>query len=207
MAQTGSRARFKSDMRIKPNKGPAVAPKPEERLCEAKGCIGPGNCRVSKSPQAMGEYLWYCPAHARIHNENWDYFKGMDDADIQKFREDALTGHRPTWQLGKRAAKARTGVRHQDPLHVHDSHALFGEDVAENPTGPRRPQRQLTRLQTMAMDTLHLAHDATLNEIKARYKELVKRFHPDANGGDRGAEERLKQVIRAYGVLRQSGLA
>ena len=56
------------------------------------------------------------------------------------------------------------------------------------------------------MDTLHLAHNATLIEIKARYKELVKRFQPDANGGDRGAEERLKQVIKAYGVLRASGL-
>ena len=70
----------------------------------------------------------------------------------------------------------------------------------------RRPERQLTRLQIMAMDTLQLAHNATLIEIKARYKELVKRFHPDANGGDRGAEERLKQVIKAYGVLRASGL-
>jgi curved DNA-binding protein CbpA len=58
----------------------------------------------------------------------------------------------------------------------------------------------------MAMDTLHLPHNSTLIEIKARYKELVKRFHPDANGGDRGAEERLKQVIKAYGVLRASGL-
>ncbi len=207
MATTGSRARFKSDMRIKPDKNPKAAPKPEERLCEAKGCIGPGNCRVSKSPQHLDEYLWYCPAHARAHNESWDYFKGMDDADIERFREEALLGHRPTWPLGKRAAKARTGTRHQDPLHVHDSHALFGEDTAENPTGPRRPQRHLTRLQAMAMDTLQLAHDATLNEIKARYKELVKRFHPDANGGDRGAEERLKQVIKAYGVLRQAGLA
>ena len=63
----------------------------------------------------------------------------------------------------------------------------------------------MTRLQIMAMDTLQLAHNATLIEIKARYKELVKRFHPDANGGDRGAEERLKQVIKAYGVLRASG--
>jgi len=206
MAPTTPRARFKSDMRIKPDKAAAAAPKPEERLCEAKGCTGRGNCRVSKSPQAMDEYLWYCAPHARIHNENWDYFKGMDDSDIQKFREDALTGHRPTWQLGKRAAKARTGTRTQNPLH--DSHALFeDEDNGSPTTGPRRPQRQLTRLQVMAMDTLQLAHDATLNEIKARYKELVKRFHPDANGGDRSAEERLKQVIKAYGVLRQSGLA
>jgi len=190
-------------MRIKPDKGPAAASKPEERLCEAKGCVGPGNCRVAKSPQNLGEYFWYCPAHARAHNESWDFFKGMGDEDILKFRLDAITGHRPTWQLGKRAARARTGTRAQNPLH--DSHALFEDDADGNPTGPRRPERQLTRLQIMAMDTLQLAHNATLIEIKARYKELVKRFHPDANGGDRGAEERLKQVIKAYGVLRQAG--
>jgi len=201
MAPTGPRARFKSDMRIKPDKGPAAAPKPEERLCEAKGCVGPGNCRVSRSPQNLHEYFWYCAAHARAHNENWDFFKGMGDEDIQKFRLDAITGHRPTWQLGKRTAKARTGTRTQNPLH--DSHALFAEDGEE--VTVRRPERQLTRLQIMAMDTMQLPHNATLIEIKARYKELVKRFHPDANGGDRGAEERLKQVIKAYGVLRRQG--
>ena len=207
MVDTGSpRARFKLDMRIKPDKGP-VKPKPEERRCDAPGCAGHGTCRVAHSPQRLTEYLWYCPAHARVHNENWDFFKGMDDDEIVRFREEAMFGHRPTWRLGERAAKARTGGRHQDPLHVHDSHALFEEDAAGNPTGPRRPERHLTRLQVMAFDTLQLAQNATLNEIKARYKELVKRFHPDANGGDRGAEERLKQVIKAYGVLRQSGLA
>jgi hypothetical protein len=130
----------------------------------------------------------------------------MDDDAITRFRDEALLGHRPTWPLGKRAAKARTGQRlfQEGAFEVDDRHALFAED-AENPS-PRRPERQLTRLQAMAMDTLHLAHNATLIEIKARYKELVKRFHPDANGGDRGAEERLKQVIKAYGVLRASGL-
>jgi DnaJ-class molecular chaperone len=64
----------------------------------------------------------------------------------------------------------------------------------------------LTRLQRQAFDILDLEPSVTLNEIKARYKELVKRFHPDANGGDRGTEERLKQVIKAYGVLRASGI-
>ena len=191
--------RFKSDIRIKPGK--TKKPEPETRMCEAPGCIGPGNCRVAQSPKNLSEYFWYCPPHARVHNEAWDFFKGMDDDEIRKFREDALTGHRPTWQLGKRAAKARMG---QSPLGgVHDSHAMFGED---GETAVRRPERHLTRLQIMAFDTMQLAHNATLIEIKARYKELVKRFHPDANGGDRGAEERLKQVIKAYGVLRASGL-
>jgi hypothetical protein len=193
-------SRFKTDIRIKPEK--AKARVPETRMCEAPDCIGPGNCRVSKSPKNLDEYVWYCPAHARAHNESWDYFKGMGNDDIQRFKEDALTGHRPTWPLGKRAAKARMG---QAPLNnVGDSHAMFAEDG--DTASVRCPERHLTRLQIIAMDTLQLAHNATLIEIKARYKELVKRFHPDANGGDRGAEERLKQVIKAYGVLRASGL-
>lgn len=193
-------SRFKSDIRIKPEK--AKVREVEARMCEAPDCIKAGNCRVPKSPNNLNEHFWYCSAHARVHNESWDYFKGMGDDDIQRFKEEALTGHRPTWPLGKRAAKARMG---QAPLNnVHDSHAVFAEDG--DTTTVRRPERHLTRLQIMAMDTLQLPHNATLIEIKARYKELVKRFHPDANGGDRGAEERLKQVIKAYGVLRASGL-
>ena len=44
--------------------------------------------------------------------------------------------------------------------------------------------------------------------IKARYKELVKRHHPDANGGDRSSEEKLREIIQAYNYLRveQAGL-
>jgi hypothetical protein len=194
-------SRFKKDIRIKPDKKPVRA-ETTTRMCEAPDCIRAGDCRVSKSPQNLSEHLWLCSAHARAHNEAWDYFKGMDDAEIAKFREEAVLGHRPTWPLGKRAAKARMG---QMPLGgLNDSHAVFPEDGDTQTV--RRPERHLTRLQGIAMDTLQLAHNATLIEIKARYKELVKRFHPDANGGDRGAEERLKQVIKAYGVLRASGL-
>ena len=191
-----TRPRFKSDIRIKKDQ---AAPEPEARPCAMAGCAEPGNCRVPKSRENLSEHIFVCAGHARAFNESWDFFKGMGDNDIARFRDEAIFGHRPTWPMGKRAARPRTG---QGPMHFHDRHAVFDEEDDQ----PRRPERQLTRLQIMAMDTMQLAHNATLIEIKARYKELVKRFHPDANGGDRGAEERLKQVIKAYGVLRASGL-
>ena len=56
-----------------------------------------------------------------------------------------------------------------------------------------------------AFDTLGLEIDATAEALKARYKELVKRLHPDANGGDRGSEDRLRQIIQAYQYLRSAG--
>jgi len=197
---TQGRPRFKSDIRIKKDT-PKTAAKPDVRPCAVKNCAKPGDCRVPKSRENLSDYLFLCTAHARAHNESWDFFKGMDDTDVEKFREEAMFGHRPTWPMGKRAARARTG---QGPAHFHDGHAVLDDE--DDSGQPRRPERQLTRLQVMSMDTLQLPHNATLIEIKARYKELVKRFHPDANGGDRGAEERLKQVIKAYGVLRASGL-
>ncbi len=116
-----------------------------------------------------------------------DFFRGMDNADIAKFREEAILGHRPTWPRAKRAARPRPGRDRENPLH--DSQPRCSKRMENgNPTGPRRPERQLTRLQVAGDGhASSLPHNATLIEIKARYKELVKRFHPDANGGDWGA--------------------
>lgn len=149
----------------------------------------------------LNEYIWFCLEHARAHNEKWDYFSGMSDAEIQAFQNEAVIGHRPTWPLGKRAAHPRDG---HAPHRVRDIHEVFGATTEDPPARP--VERRLTRPQAIALELLNLDASATLHQIKARYKELVKRFHPDANGGDRGAEERLKKVIQAYGVLRASGL-
>jgi hypothetical protein len=160
---------------------------------------------VPKSRHRLDEHLWFCLEHARRHNENWDYFHGMSEAEIDAFRVDAMTGHRPTWPLGKRAAE-----RHREQAYriVTDFHeVLDGTDGNQaSAAEQRRTARPLTAPQARAFDVLNLDSDASLPQIKARYKELVKRFHPDANGGDRGTEERLKRVIQAYGVLRASGL-
>jgi hypothetical protein len=197
MAKPGYKPRFGKDMRIKPD-GPA--PVKQTRVCDQKGCSAEATSRVPRARDRLNEHLWLCLPHARAHNEHWDYFNGMSEAEIEAFRIDAITGHRPTWPMGKQGARMRDG---RDSPEL-DRYGVFA-DVAEKPK-PRAPERRLLRPQIVALETLGLEPSATLLEIKARYKELVKRFHPDANGGDRGAEERLKQVIKAYGVLRASGL-
>jgi DnaJ-class molecular chaperone len=57
-----------------------------------------------------------------------------------------------------------------------------------------------------ALMTLELDGSATQAKIKARYKDLVKRHHPDANGGDRSSEDRLREIIQAYNYLRANKL-
>ena len=201
MDTAGSRPRFVKDIRIKPD---APVRATAGRPCGKRGCEGEGAFRVPRSRERLDEHVWFCLQHAREHNETWDYFKGMDEGQIEAFRVDAVTGHRPTWPLGKRAAHLHGKP---DYRSFRDSHHVFGEAWQEgvHPTSSP-PPRPLTAPQARALDVLNLEAGASLHQIKARYKELVKRFHPDANGGDRGSEERLKRVIQAYGVLRASGL-
>ena len=198
MANAGYKPRLGKDMRIKPD---AKAPQPKTRACGEPGCTGEGTCRVPKSRTQLDEHIWVCLEHARARNEKWDFFSGMSEKEIEEFRVEAIIGHRPTWPLGKRAARMRDG--HSEPTY-DDRYGVFG-DAAEKPK-PRAPERKLLRPQLVALEVMNLDETATLQQVKARYKELVKRFHPDANGGDRGTEERLKQVIKAYSVLRASGL-
>jgi DnaJ-class molecular chaperone len=56
-----------------------------------------------------------------------------------------------------------------------------------------------------ALHSLGLEEGASSEEVKTRYKTLVKRLHPDANGGSRETEDKLKEVIQAYDYLCSSG--
>jgi hypothetical protein len=202
MSTADYRPRFGKDIRIKPDVPVQAA---AGRPCAATGCSGGGSFRVPKSRDRLDEHLWFCLEHAREHNEHWNYFSGMSEPEIEAFCIDALTGHRPTWPLGRHAAQTHAA---RDECRFRDAHSIFGEygGEAAGATAHRPSPRPLTPRQMHALDVLNLESDASLQQIKARYKELVKRFHPDTNGGDRGAEERLKRVIQAYGVLRASGL-
>lgn len=196
MANTRYQPRFGKDIRIKPD----TDTKPRARLCTRDGCTDEATCHVTKSRKNLSERIWLCMPHAREHNEHWDFFEGMTEKEIERFRVDAVTGHRPTWPLGKRVPRA------PNPYGSFHFDSAFGDLDEDEKPKPRRPVRAVTGPIRQALDVMALGETATLQEVKSRYKELVKRFHPDANGGDRGAEERLKQVIKAYAVLRASGL-
>jgi hypothetical protein len=203
MTSNAYRPRFGFDIRINPDKPRA---KPVGKRCARPGCAAPAEVYVPKNRNDMNDRQWLCREHLREHNQGWNYFAGMSDNEIERFCLDSITGHRPTWPLGKRAASNKTDSQERRTAwsyRFEDGFAVF-EDAAEAAPPPRRTR--LTKMQLDALAVLNLEETATLHDIKARYKELVKRFHPDANGGDRGTEERLRQVIRAYGHLRATGL-
>ena len=62
----------------------------------------------------------------------------------------------------------------------------------------------LTAKDRKARSVLRLDDEASLADIRRRYTELVRRFHPDANGGDRTHERQLQDVIDAYTHLKSA---
>ena len=82
----------------------------------------------------------------------------------------------------------------RDPLHILATGGVNQKrrpDPGQTPADLREP-----------LHTLGLTWPTTLDTVKTRYKELAKRHHPDANGGSRDAEERLKTINIAYATLR-----
>ncbi len=100
---------------------------------------------------------------------------------------------RPIWRRSARAAPATTRAS-----AIRSTCSAAGRET------PR--ERKAKPLEAKALETLGLDAKATGAAIKSRYKELVKRHHPDANGGDRGSEDRFRDVLQAYRVLKQAGL-
>jgi len=172
--------------------------------CDYPGCERRAEVKVPKSPREQHVRLALCTDHAREHNRSWNFFEGLSEAEAQALRDAAHYGERPTWSMSdnaRSAAAARAAAR--GARTVRDPFQLFGEDGA--PTAAPRA-RKVTKLQANAFQTLDLPENAGDAEIRKRYAEYVKRFHPDANQGDRSTEQKLQDVIKAYGILKKAGL-
>ncbi len=177
-------------------------------VCQWDGCEEKGVHRAPVGRHADGQYFLFCFDHVREYNKGYNYFSGLSDSEIARYQKEALTGHRPTWGVGvNKAAKngpnyanARSGSATQ--ARMRDPFGFFNESRARRPE-PR--VRKVKSLEAKAFETLALSEEASSAAIKKRYKELVKKHHPDANGGDRASEERFRAVIQAYQLLKQSG--
>ena len=139
----------------------------------------------------------------REYNASYNYFSGMKDDEVLAYQKDALTGHRPTWKMGTGKRGKPDFDATTDPLGV--LHDINGR-ASSRPDPDHKPQQRIVRnVERKALETLGLEVGATGVEVKARFKLLVKRHHPDANGGDRSSEDRLVEIIQAYNYLKTNG--
>jgi hypothetical protein len=205
------------DIRIRPPKPGEEAAKadvfnlkPGQRQCEHPGCRRAAEARSPKSRDMPNEFYWFCPPHAAEYNKSWDFFAGMTEGEVRAFQQGASTGHRPTWSFkadanSREAAAfaAKMGTANQKP--GWDPFGMFSRGRNAEVVTPEG--RRLGKLERNALADLDLDESSKPDVIRARYHELIKRLHPDTNGGDRSMEDKLGRVIKAYKTLRGAKLA
>ncbi len=187
-------------IRVKPDKDRRV--KNDGPVCEWHGCKEKATNKAPKGPGNDKVYWNYCLKHAREYNQSYNFFAGMNDAagaGIPERRPDRPSsdlenGHRQA-ESPSRPGCARPRRRSLRPVRRRH------ENRAEKQT----EQRQIRNAERKALDRLGLDVGATPAQVKIRFKELVKQFHPDANGGDRSTEDRLVEVIQSYNYLKSAG--
>jgi hypothetical protein len=179
-----------------------------ERPCAAPGCDECGEFRAP-GPRASGfdgpgDYRWFCLDHVRQFNAGYDFFAGMS-ADEIIAAQSPLSG----WEQESRAFRPTAGIDQAprwadfaDPLEAINARAR-ARRASANPAG-RQDGRPVTTEERRALETLGLPLDADRKDLRGRYSQLVRKYHPDRNGGDRSFEARLQQVVEAYQLLRRA---
>ena len=202
-------SKYFDDIRVKPNQDRSRAE--NKPICEWEGCNEPAEHRAPAGRNSKNKFRMFCTKHVKEYNANYNYFEGMADDDIRSFQKDASLGHRPTWAMG--VDKSFGFNADMAPPHMAENfkEARWRKEQAKRaamragPSSKSPKAKPLTPAAKNAFEKMGLEFSATGDEIKSKYKDSVKRLHPDANGGDRKYEERLREIITAYTYLKRSG--
>ncbi|SOB80889.1 DnaJ domain-containing protein [Sphingomonas guangdongensis] len=174
------------------------------RLCAEPGCDEPGEFRAPFAPgQAGGDgpgtFRWLCLEHVRAFNAGYNFFTGMTPEEIHAAQRPYAGWERETRAFAANGAdQPPRWADFSDPLDAIG--ARFRERMAAE--AGRADGKPLSAADRKALKTLDLKPDADRRALRARYSELVRKFHPDRNGGDRRHESALQAVVEAYQHLR-----
>ena len=178
------------------------------RECEAPGCEGAGEFRApgSRGPSfdGPGEWRWFCLDHVREFNAGYDWFEGMSADEILSAQAPAAG-----WATENRAFRADAGAdglpRWADFADPLDAIGARANDIRQRAAGASHAAHsRFTPQEKEALSVMGLSPQSDRPQLRRRYSELVRRYHPDRNGGDRSHEARLQRVVEAYQLLRKA---
>jgi hypothetical protein len=177
---------------------------PGARSCSEPGCDQPGEFRAPADEGARsgfdgpGAWRYFCLDHVRAFNAGYNFFDGMSAEEITAQQRPYAGWERETRAFSAGAGGTPRWADFVDPLDAIQ--ARYGSGRQQ----PRTDGKPLSDADRRALKTLGLAADADRRALRQRYSELVRRYHPDRNGGDRSQEAQLQTVIEAYDQLKKA---
>lgn len=173
------------------------------RVCDHPACDEAGEFRAPPLEGAgphdgPPRFRYFCLEHVRAFNAGYNYFDGMTADEIHQAQR-PMAG----WESETRAF-SRSRMGDQGPRWADFADPLDAIGARFARAKGRDDGKPLSGDDRRSLDVLGLKPDADRAALRKRYSELVRRYHPDRNGGDRSHEAALGKVIAAYQHLRKA---
>ncbi|MEM8803127.1 MAG: DnaJ domain-containing protein [Pseudomonadota bacterium] len=186
--------------RSRTRRGMSGAIETSTRVCDHPGCQETAQYRAPKSPDDLDEFYWFCKDHVREYNLKWNFFQGQTEEELSEQMDKDRVWERETKPFGKKGEEQKAWSR----LGIDDPHQILGANATRNPGKSITGTRKLPPTERRALDILEAKDHWTKAEIRKSYKALIKVLHPDMNGGDRGHEDQLAEVVWAWDQIKES---
>ena len=173
-------------------------------LCDFEDCNLEGIYKAPKGPRQLRDYYFFCIEHVRQYNKAWNYSADFNEEELEHMIRQSTTWERPSWPFGSgsRYFSAFVNDEIRDIFGVFEGDKV-GYKKAKKHEFSESNSHGISALELDALDVMELKPPVEIEQLKSRYKHLVKLNHPDRNGGDKDAEERLKLINEAYTTLKQ----
>lgn len=169
----------------------------EAKMCEWPGCGDEGPHRAPRSRGEPKRFRWFCKPHAAQYNKAWNFFAGMTDDEVEAIVRHDTVWNRPSWPIGTGPAiNAFMQGQFDDPFG-----AFNGQEPRGEPADGPAPGVDFEADVRRALAIFNLEIPVAASDVKIRYKELVKRHHPDAQGAAEDSDDRIKEINHAYSVI------
>ena len=165
--------------------------------CEWPGCREDAPHRAPRSREEFNKFRWFCKVHAAEYNKAWNFFAAMPDDVVAAIVRHDTVWNRPSWPIGTGpAVDAFKRGYFKDPFGAFEGN----KSEQEHPPG-ETPGTELETNVQRALTVFNLEIPLQAADVKRRYKELVKRHHPDAQGTVGNSDDRIKEINHAYAVI------
>ena len=167
-----------------------------KNICDWNNCFEVGDYKAPVEKDNSKNYRLLCLNHVKEFNKNWNYFSGMNDEQIMEFLRSDMTWHKPTQSFSSP----------DNFFKVLWNNALKDEvDKTKFDKGFDHMKKfKFNNQDIKAFEILGITEGIKWQSVRGKFKELVKKFHPDMNAGSKKFEDKLKVITLAYTQLKNT---
>ena len=164
-------------------------------ICDWENCKNTGTYKAPIERDNSKKFRLLCLEHIKIFNKNWNYFENMNDQEIQYFIKSDLTWHKSTKKFGSS----------ENFFSILWNNALEDKlNIFNRSNYKEYKKMKISQTDRDALQVMELNEDAKWDKIQSKFKELVKKYHPDKNKGSKKFEDKLKIITLAYSQLKKT---